>query len=311
MLKVRNATVLLLAMSLLLAARPALAQTRITLGYLPSNAFLAAYVAKDQGFFARHGLDVSFDLVPQAALLRRALAEGNIQVATLNVPALLRVDDDRAGLLIVAAATRQTADHSTAGILAGRDSKIHAAADFRGRRVGVPGLNGINHLVFMQWLQDQGVDPRTVRYVAVLLPQMADQLKAGRIDAAIPVEPFLDRIVKSGGGTLVAGLPAAGSPPYLEAAYAMRRSWLQGHPQAAAEFRESLRDALRWIADKPQEARRLQMRYLKIAESAALSAPLPELAVDVSAADVQYWIDLCRRFGVTRGRVATGDVLAD
>jgi len=311
----------LLAAALLAAILPAAGRAgaaeasapplRVTLGYVPSSAFLAAYAARERGIFARHGLDVSFDMVSQVALLRSALAAGTVQIATLNVPALLRVDDDRDRLVIVAGAARQTAAHSTAGIVAGAKSNIHAAADFQGRKVGVPGLNGVNHLAFMQWLQDRGADPRRVRYVAVLLPRMDELLKTGAIDAAVPVGPFLPRMLEDGSAVLIARFPDGAEPDYIEAAYAMRRSWVREHPEAVAAFRDSLREALRWIAEKPQEAQRVEMRYLKIGESAALSAPLPELVVDVTAADVQYWIDLCRRFGVTRGRLLPGDVLAD
>jgi ABC-type nitrate/sulfonate/bicarbonate transport system substrate-binding protein len=46
--------VLKFALALLAAALPmmAAAQTKITLGYTQANAFMAAFVAKDQGFFA-------------------------------------------------------------------------------------------------------------------------------------------------------------------------------------------------------------------------------------------------------------------
>jgi len=293
------------------ATAPADGQTRIILGYLPSNAFLAAFVAKDQGFFAGHGLNVSFDMLPSGPMLRRALADGRVQAGTLTAPALLRQDDAGADLQAVAGASMQSRDHSTAGIVAAAHSNVHGAADFRGKTVGVPGLNGVNHLAFMKWLQDHRVDPTQVRFAAVTLPQMADQLKAGRIDAALPVEPFLDAIVHSGAGVLVAKFPGETGDSFLVGLYAMQRSWVKSNPAAVGAFRDSLRDGVRWIAANPAAARKIQMRYLKVSEAAALSVPLPEYTTDVSAAEIQFWIELCRRFGATQTSLPAAQVLAD
>ena len=56
--------------------------TRIRIGLTPLAEFLAAYVAADQGMFARRGLDVSF--VPRGA--RRRLT-GNRRPEDRGVPA--------------------------------------------------------------------------------------------------------------------------------------------------------------------------------------------------------------------------------
>ena len=60
----------------------AAAQTKITLGYTQANAFMAAFVAKDQGFFAKRGLDVTLQLVPQGSTIASAMAGGTLQAGT-------------------------------------------------------------------------------------------------------------------------------------------------------------------------------------------------------------------------------------
>ena len=307
-----RAAVLLLAAPLLAgAADSPAARTQITLGYLPSNAFLAAFVAKDHGFFAKRGLDVSFDLLPNGVLLRQALAQGGVQVGTMTPPAVLRSDDRGVTLQIVAAAALQSHDHPTAGIVAGQRSNIHSAADFPGKKVGVPGLHGLNHIVFMKWLQDHAIDPQRVQFVSVVLPQMAEKLKAGEVDAVLPVEPFLETILQNGSGYLVSTLPGEVAKSYIQALYAAPRAWAQSNPEAVRAFRDGLREGVRWIADNEEAARKSQMRYLKISERSAMSAPLPEFVTDISAADVQFWMTLCRQLGVTRTSQPVADVLGE
>lgn len=41
----------------------AAAQTKVTIGYGPANSWIPAFVAKEQGIFARHGLDATLQLI--------------------------------------------------------------------------------------------------------------------------------------------------------------------------------------------------------------------------------------------------------
>ena len=77
-------TRVVVASLLSLAAVVAGAQTRLGLGYTGANAFVAAFVAKDQGLFAKRGLDVTLQLVPVGSTLASAMAGGTLQVGTLD-----------------------------------------------------------------------------------------------------------------------------------------------------------------------------------------------------------------------------------
>jgi ABC-type nitrate/sulfonate/bicarbonate transport system substrate-binding protein len=79
---------LLAALAVCLAV-PAVAQTKINLGYTQSNAFMAAFVAKGQGFFAKRGLDFTMQIVPQGSTIASAMAGGTLTAGTLTPPAFL------------------------------------------------------------------------------------------------------------------------------------------------------------------------------------------------------------------------------
>ena len=64
----------LIALTLLAIATSASAQTKIVLGYTPANAFMPAFVAKDQGFFA----------VPATSLVATVLCESAIDAISCH-----------------------------------------------------------------------------------------------------------------------------------------------------------------------------------------------------------------------------------
>jgi NitT/TauT family transport system substrate-binding protein len=214
-------------------------------------------------------------------------------------------------LQIIAGAALLTHEHPISGIAAGQHSGIKVAADFRGRKVGIPGVNGINHLIFMKWLQDRGVDPRSVKFERVLLPRMAASLRSGKIDAALPIEPFLSEIVQADAGYLISKFPGDREKPFVAAVYAMPRSWVEKNPQAARAFKEALREGAQWISGNEAAARKTQVHYLKISEDSAMTDVLPEFALDVRASDIEFWIDLCHRFKAIKGTVPVASVLAE
>ena len=297
---------LLAALAVCLAA-PAAAQTKINLGYTQANAFMAAFVAKDQGFFAKRGLDVALQIVPQGSTIASAMAGGTLNAGTLTPPAFLLAVEGGIDAQVVAAATFQAKANPTIAVMAKEGSNIRTAADIRGKRVGVPGLNGGNHIVMMKWLKNNGVDPKDVTVVETNFPQMGDLLKGGQVDVVVPVEPFISRIQQSQVGYVVA-VPTI-TDSFLESFYIMNRDFIQKNPKAAQDFREAIREAVAWIKANEAEARKTQVTYLKLPEAAAQTIKLPTFAVDVKPQDMQFWIDLLKDFGVTKGTATTQQVL--
>src|SRR4051794_18717082 len=94
------------------------AQTKVNLGYTQANAFMAAFVAKDQGFFAKRGLDVTLQLVPQGSTIASAMSGGTLQAGTLTPPAFLLAVEGGIDAQVVAAATYQAKSNPTIGVMA-------------------------------------------------------------------------------------------------------------------------------------------------------------------------------------------------
>src|SRR5690606_16497754 len=123
----------------LLAAANASAQVKLTLGYTGAAAFTPAFVAKAQGYFEQHGLDVTLQPIPLGPTMPAALVSQSLHVATLTAPVLLLAKEGGLDLGVAAAASYQSRARTTAGAVARADLNIQSAANFKGRKVGVPG----------------------------------------------------------------------------------------------------------------------------------------------------------------------------
>ena len=297
----------LLAAALAASSTHVAAQTKLIVGYTPANAFMPAFVAKDKGFFAKRGLDVTLQTVPQGSTIAGAMAGGTMQVGTLTAPVYLLSVEGGIDTQIVAASTYQAKSNPTIALMAREGSNIKTASDMKGKRMGVPGLNGVNHVVAMKWLENNGVPRNQVTYVETGFAQMGDLLKGSQVDLVVPVEPFITRLEQTKVGYQVT-VPTI-TDSYLESFYIMMRDFVQKNPKAARDFREALREAVAYIKTNEAEARKTQVTYLKLPEAAAASIKLPTFAVDVKTEDVDFWVKLLKDFGVTKGTATAQQVV--
>jgi NitT/TauT family transport system substrate-binding protein len=296
----------------MLATGPAVAQTKITVSYGPGYPWMPAFVAKDQGIFAKHGLDVTLQFIAIGSNQPAALIAGTSQLAGLNPTIVLFADEGGADLQIVAGANAQAKTGSSGGAIARTGLAIKAPADYRGKKIGVPGLQSVIHIAFMKWLKDRGVDPGSVTFIEIPINQMNDALKDSRIDIALPAAPFTDQILKAGTGALVADYQAdLADPVTIYSAWAMTRSYKAAHPEVAPAFKASLREAIDFIAKNEKEARKTLVTYLHLPEPVAMSVGLGTFTADMTEAQMQWWVDACKELGLYKGNLSIKAMVAE
>ena len=88
----RQRHVVLTALALLLASGAANAAQKLTMNYTTGES-ATAFIAKDEGFFAKHGLDVDLVAVTQNSNAPAALESGSVQVGMIQIANLLQLTD--------------------------------------------------------------------------------------------------------------------------------------------------------------------------------------------------------------------------
>lgn len=296
----------------LAGVRPASAQSAIpmTVGYTGANAFMGAFVAKQAGVFERNGLNVTMQRIPTGSTIPAALVGGSLQVGGLTAPVTLVAIESGLPLRIVAGSSLQSSANPTGSVVARNGSGINSAADFVGRRVGTPGLNGAQHITFMRWLRMNDVDPARVIYVEAAFPQMGDMLRSGQIDATLPVEPFLGRIIDTDVGYNVAFYLGEVAESYIESFWVMTTGFMDANPGAASAYQSSIAEATGMIEADNSIGLRSQVEFLELPEPVAMAQKMPTVTAEVTAEQIAFWIELCTEFGLLRGTLTPEDVLA-
>jgi NitT/TauT family transport system substrate-binding protein len=77
------------------------------------------------------------------------------------------------------------------------DPSINSVQDFVGKTAGIE-IATIGHLLFLQALAKNGVDPNSVKTVNMAADAATSALVAGKVPIAYSYEPFITQATKSG-----------------------------------------------------------------------------------------------------------------
>ena len=282
---------------------PAEAATKIRLMYTAVSGYSSAYIAKDQGFFEKRGLDVDLILAPQGGAIMEGLVSGSAELGTPTPTVFLQALDS--GLDTVAiAATNAFPEKSKSGVLARSEASIHSAEDLIGKKVGVPGINGLLDVVFRQWLAKKGIDTKRVTYVEASFPQMSDMLRGGTVDAVVSVDPFYSRIIDQKTGYLVDNYTSVLPDGTIASVYAAEGKWAAAHGDAVKSLQSALAEAAAFSKDDAHAAAVQESiaRYTKLPVAVVSALPIPNLVAQIKPSDLDFWISVMKERGMLAGK---------
>ena len=168
---------------------------------------------------------------------------------------------------------------------------IKDAKDFVGKKVGAPGIGAFLHVLFVKWLIEKGVDPKSVNFVEVTFPTQSDALKSGSVDAVLTGEPFITRMKNAGTGYVAARYlqDLNRTDPILF--YVSTRAFAVQHPDVIQAFRASIEEGAKIVNSDRDKASESIAKFTKMPiDLVRLTRPdisKPEL----KGSDFAWWVE--------------------
>lgn len=248
---------------------------RITAGFIPLTDSLLLVAAREKGFAAAEGVDLTLVREISWANIRDRVAVGQFDVAHMLAPMpiaaslglspidvpVIAVMGLNLGGNAVTVSTDLWAAMQAAGAPADFDpvavgSALRAVVRQRpGRlKLAVVHPNSSHNYELRYWLAASGIHPgRDVDLVIVPPPLMADALAAGRIDGFCVGEPWGSVAVASGAGR-IATVKARYWPRSPEKVLGVTAAWAAANPDALAALLRAMHRAAAWCSDAANHA---------------------------------------------------------
>ncbi len=233
----------------LAVSAPAAEPTLIHLNTFPNARALPFYVARDRGFFVRHGLIVDLQFTKGSKAQREALANGSADIVHSAVDnAVAMIDVAKVDVVIVGGGDSGTNEFYV-------QDYVKDFADIRGHAIVVDATNTAYALQAKKILLQHGLtEGKDYTLNAVgnggrrLKALLSDKNNAG----AILNLPFSLQAAAKGLHSLGRTTDMLG--PYQAGGAFVRRAWAQQHAQTLEQYLAAYVEALRWSLDPKNRA---------------------------------------------------------
>ena len=287
------------------AQAAAAAENVTVIRYLTSRGNVTSYeVASALGWMKDKGLrldSVGFTQGGPESLV--ALAGGSVDIAGAATPAIINALAGGAKILGLLPGDG-VSEHAYSRFYVLADSPIRAPQDLRDKSVAVNTLGAHLDYVIREYLRRNGLPERAANLIAVPGPQLEQVLRHKQADIVAVGEwqaIFAGKIEQAGGvRVLFTDYDVLG--PIVLGSVAMKRNFVDAHPQAVRDFVTTAARAADWTAAHPDDAKRLVADILKErGENPDLAVWWPGFGVREHALytdhDAQFWIDTLIRAG--------------
>jgi NitT/TauT family transport system substrate-binding protein len=268
---------------------------------IPSDFGAQVYYAKDMGFFEKAGLNVDVVPIGSGPAIVAAVIGGSVDVGFSNALSLSVAHGKGVPVAIIAAANLYNTSTATIGLVAvPRASTINSAKDFNGKVIAVSGLNTMPQLGLRYWIDRNGGDSSTVKFIEIPIPSIPQALLAGRADATAQLDPTLDPTLgqRDDPFRLIAKAYDALSPHFLSGAWFSSEQWVAKNPVAAKKFTEVMKQTAVWASTHHHESAVILAKYLNVEPAAYENAVRVEYGTTVTAALLQPTVNLAAKYGL-------------
>lgn len=259
-------------------------------------------VAKDQGFYADHNVEIEDIQVQNSGALVQAVAAGSANAGIALGDNVIKAVDEGAPVAITGSLIQKPALR-----LYGAPG-VTSVADLAGAQVTAGAVEGGTYDLLLYMLQQEGVDTNGLTPVAIA--NSRDRVVAmenGQVQGALLIPPF-DTLAEDAGATMLGWLDEL----WLETPAVVNTDWAAANPEAAAGFTQGLADAAKFFADPANRDAVIAslVAYTGVEQQAAENAydfiqPNAIFSPDLSVAE-ESLVNIVRYGAAVRGEEVTG-----
>src|SRR5215470_294529 len=249
------------------------APSKVVIGYATiSNSTTTLWVAQDEKFFAKNGIDAELVFMPGAPTLIAAINSGAIAIGFTGGTAVLAAAAGGADFKVLPASQIRS-NHDLIV-----KPEIKKAEDLCGKRFGVTSIGGTGWMAAMLVFEQLGLNPDKDKLIISGFGDMrviARALETGTIDAALVTGNFTSQLKRAGYNTLGELERVA----MMGNAVVVKQSFLQTQRDFLRNFLKAMSEAQSFVLSplKRQAVLRVMSKHLAITDPAVGEDALNDL----------------------------------
>jgi NitT/TauT family transport system substrate-binding protein len=283
------------------------APAKVSVGSLPIDISGTVYYALDTGLFRKHDLDVTIVPLASGAAIAPAVSSGSVDIGSSNFVSLAQAHERGIPFLMIAPAAVYSVKAPAAQLLIAKSSPFKTGKDLNGKTIAVTSLSNIAQLNVCAWVDRNGGDYKSLKFVEIPYVQMDASLAANRVDAVHIAEPFLSAALAQDAKVLAHDGDALGDL-WVEGGYFATTDYVNRNRDIARRFLAAISEAGKWANANPEAADAILRRYSKAPpDKVQYPAIFPER---FKPSDAQALIDAAAKYGALKASFPSAEMMS-
>lgn len=279
----------------------------VSLAAPPNDASGTLFYAADLGLYEKAGLNVKISVLNNPGPIAAAVASGNVTVAGIPITVAALAREKGVPIVMFAPLALYLSSSPTNAMIVLKSSPLRRASDLNGKTIAVRDIANMSYFGARAWMDKNGADSKSVKWVEISDTQAVAAMQAGRIDAASVGEPALDEALR-GEARVMGQVFDAIANRFLIAGAFTSEDFAKARPDVIRKLAEAIAEATRWAnANRAQSGQILE----KYAQAPVQPGSTRLTYADrIRAADVQPVLDLLTTNGVLKTPLKASDLFS-
>lgn len=279
----------------------------IQIATTPNDSGAEPFYATEMGFFRNFGLDVQTVTLANGGMISAGVSAGTFQIAQAGIPPLATARANGLPFLLIAPASIATVKILTTALVVAKNGPIHSARDLSGKTVAVSGLHNIPHIGAQAWIDRNGGDAKSVRYVEMPDAITGAAVADGRIDAAVISQPSLSAAL-AGNGRVLGAVYSGIADDFFISGWFATESFVKTRPDVVSKFASAMAETARWANANHEKSGPILEKYTK--QQLAPGALRVLYGEKLTTAQLQPILDATVKYNALKASISASEIVA-
>lgn len=267
--------------------------------------------AQSAGLFEKAGLHVVVDKLGSGSVVAAAVAGGSLEIGKASVFAIIAAHARGLPFTIIAPVAEYRSEHPFGALLLPVNSTAKSAKDLNGKTFGVTTLQDMNMIATEAWIDANGGDSSTLKFVELPPPAIPAAIDSGRIDGAAVFEPAFTNGLATGKAKMGFPVYDAFAKRFQGAVLFANSDWVAKHRETAEKVARVMIEANAYVAAHETETIPLIANFVGMDVATLTKMRHPDRPLRVDPGAIQPLIDVCARYHVIKAVFPAQELISD
>ena len=247
--------------------------------------------ADTAGLFKKANLDVQITKMKSGAAIAAAVAGGSLDIGKSSLTGLIAAHLRGIDFTLVAPSGMYVKEAPIGALVVAADSPLKVPKDFAGKTISAAALNDINVVATQAWLEENGVDSKSVKFVEIPESAVSAALAQKRVDGSTVLNPVLADLINGGKNRVAATVFDGIANRFMISGWFASAAYVSQHRDIVDRFERVMQQAEAYANTHHAETLDLVVQFTGLDASTVAGMTRPTYPAFLDPRDIQPLID--------------------